>query len=86
MAEVVKRKRVLIVSQYFYPESFRINELAYELVKRDYHVDVLTSIPNYPEGKYYKGYGLFRKRKEVYNGVTVITGSSTNSTPCKMAS
>ena len=65
------QKRVLIVTQFFYPESFRINELAFELAKRDYHVDVLTAIPNYPEGKFYKGYGLFRKRKEVVNGVNI---------------
>ena len=65
------QKRVLIVSQYFYPESFRINELAFELADRGYHVDVLTAIPNYPEGKYHKGYGIFKKRKEVIKGVTV---------------
>lgn len=65
------QKRVLIVSQYFYPESFRINELAFELADRGYHVDVLTAIPNYPEGKYHKGYGVFKKRREVINGVNV---------------
>lgn len=65
------QKRILIVSQYFYPESFRINELAFELAKLGHHVDVLTAIPNYPEGKFYKGYGIFRKRKEVVNGVTI---------------
>lgn len=65
------QKRILIVSQYFYPESFRINELAFELAKLGHHVDVLTAIPNYPEGKYLKGYGIFKKRKEVINGVNV---------------
>lgn len=65
------QKRVLIVDQYFYPESFRINELGYELVKRGYHVDALVGIPNYPEGKYYKGYGLFSKRRETYKGVNI---------------
>lgn len=65
------QKRVLIVDQYFYPESFRINELGYELVKRGYHVDALVGIPNYPGGKYYKGYGLFSKRLETYEGVNI---------------
>lgn len=65
------KKRVLIVTQYYYPESFRINELGKELVERGYHVDALVGIPNYPEGKYFKGYGIFSKRKEVVNGVTV---------------
>ena len=36
------QKRVLIVTQYFYPENFRINELAYELVKDGYVVDALV--------------------------------------------
>ena len=73
MEESVKlmQKRVLIVSQYFYPESFRINELAFELAKKGYHVDVLTAIPNYPEGKFFKGYGIFKKRKETIEGVTI---------------
>ena len=67
----MKQKRILIVTQYYYPESFRINELGKELVSRGYHVDALVGIPNYPEGKYFKGYGLFSKRIENVNGVTV---------------
>lgn len=47
----LKRVRVLIVSQYFWPESFRVNDLTQELVKRGHGVTVLTGIPNYPEGK-----------------------------------
>ena len=66
-----KAKRVLLVTQYFYPENFKSNDLAFELVKRGYEVDALVGIPNYPEGKYYKGYGLFSKRFEVVNGVRV---------------
>ena len=62
--------RILIVTQYIYPEPFKSTELAFELAARGYHVDVLTGIPNYPEGKYYSGYGLFKKRKEVVKGVT----------------
>lgn len=33
---------------------------------------VVTGIPNYPQGKYYEGFGLFKKRKELYNGVEVL--------------
>lgn len=62
-------KRILIVTQYIYPEPFKSTELAFELVNRGYKVDVLTGIPNYPEGHYYKGYGLFSKRCEMVNGV-----------------
>lgn len=63
--------RVLLVTQYFYPENFKSNDIAFELAKRGYKVDVLTGIPNYPEGKFYKGYGVFRKRCEVVDGVHI---------------
>ena len=62
--------RLLIITQYIYPENFKSNELVFELAKRGHHVDVLTGIPNYPEGVYYKGYGLFKKRIEHKDGVT----------------
>ncbi len=65
-------KHILVVSQYFYPEQFRINDMAAEWVKRGYKVTILTGIPNYPQGKFYKGYGWFKKRKETVNGIEVI--------------
>lgn len=66
----MKNKRILIVTQYIYPEPFKSSEMAFELVKKGYEVDVLTGIPNYPEGHYYKGYGLLSRRKEKVNGVS----------------
>ena len=66
-----KRKRVLVVTQTFYPENFKSNDIAFELAKRGYEVDALVSIPNYPEGVYYKGYGVFKKRKEKINDVNI---------------
>lgn len=66
------KKHILIVSQYFYPENFRINDIAIEWVKRGYEVTVLTGIPNYPQGRFYDGFGLFKKRKENYQGVNII--------------
>ena len=48
--------RILIVSQYFWPETFRINDLVKTLVERGIEVDVLTGKPNYPEGRIYQGY------------------------------
>ena len=65
-------KSILVITQYFYPENFRINDICAELVKKGYKVTVLTGIPNYPEGKFYKGYGWNKKRKETVNGVDVI--------------
>lgn len=66
------KKHILIISQYFYPEPFRINDIAQEWVKRGYKVTVLTGIPNYPEGKFYNGYGLRKKRKENLNRIEII--------------
>lgn len=62
---------ILIVTQYFWPENFQINNLAIDLKNQGHEVTVLTGIPNYPEGSYYPGYGLFRKNKESYHGITV---------------
>lgn len=61
--------RILVLTQYIYPETFRSSDLVFELAKRGHHVDVLTGIPNYPEGRYYNGYGIFKRRKESIRGV-----------------
>lgn len=66
------KTHILVVSQYFYPESFRINDICQEWVKRGYKVTVVTGIPNYPEGKFYKGYGYFKNRTEKWNGMNII--------------
>ena len=59
--------KILIVSQFFWPENFRINDLAEELSIRGHEVTVLTGIPNYPQGSWFKGYSFFsfgRDKKE----------------------
>jgi glycosyltransferase involved in cell wall biosynthesis len=48
--------KVLVVSQYFWPESFRINEVVASLADRGIQVCVLTGKPNYPDGKVFPGY------------------------------
>ncbi|WP_031547979.1 glycosyltransferase family 4 protein [Salinicoccus luteus] len=65
-------KHILVVSQYFYPEQFRINDIVKEWTERGYKVTVLTGIPNYPQGSFYKGYGLFKRQRESYEGADVI--------------
>ena len=62
---------ILIVSQYYYPEQFQINEIAPALVKRGHQVTVLTGLPNYPGGEIYAGYEKGRRDEEI-NGVRVI--------------
>lgn len=66
------KKKLLIVSQYFYPEHFRINDMCAEWVKRGYDVTVLTGIPNYPQGNFFSGYGWFRKRREDIEDIHII--------------
>ena len=66
--------KVLICTNHFYPETFRCNDVAFELANRGYEVTVLTAIPDYPKGKYHDGYGIFRRRCENINGVKVIRG------------
>jgi colanic acid biosynthesis glycosyl transferase WcaI len=63
---------ILIVTQYFWPETFRINDLAKGLVERGHQVTVLTGIPNYPDGNIFQGYGLFKNLRQDYHGAKVV--------------
>lgn len=63
--------RILIVSQYFWPEPFRINDLAAELIARGNEVTVLTGLPNYPEGKIYPPYREDPARFANFHGAPV---------------
>lgn len=64
--------RILIISQYFYPEEFKINDLVREFVRRGHHVMVLTGKPNYPAGEYFDGYQYKGIVKENYFGAEVV--------------
>lgn len=66
------KQHILVISQYFHPEEFRINDICKEWIKRGYQVTVVTGIPNYPQGRFYKNYSWFKKRKEVYKGIKII--------------
>ncbi len=68
----MSKKHILVITQYFYPEPFRINDMCIEWVKRGYKVTVLTGIPNYPQGEFYDGYSTKEKRSENWNGVDII--------------
>lgn len=63
--------RVLVVSQYFWPEGFRINEVTKSLVEKGIQVDVLTGKPNYPEGKIFEGYRIGGCQREQYCGANI---------------
>lgn len=63
--------RILVVSQYFWPEGFRINDLVQSLVEKGVDVDVLTGKPNYPEGAIFPGYRAGGCKVESWAGATV---------------
>ncbi len=59
--------RILIVSQYFWPESFTINHLASTLRDQGHSIVVATGKPNYPDGKIFEGYKSKGTDKEKYD-------------------
>lgn len=63
--------RILIVTQYFWPESFRVNDIALGLKERGHIVEILTGKPNYGKGKFFNGYSFFNKRSENWNGIKI---------------
>lgn len=65
------KKHILVYSQYFYPEQFRINDICINLVNKGFKVSVVTGIPNYPEGKFYEGYSFKNKRYENWKGIDI---------------
>lgn len=64
--------RILIVSQYFWPENFRINDLAQGLVARGHRVSVLTGMPNYPSGRFAQGYGWRGPYRETWQHINIL--------------
>ncbi|WP_373034644.1 glycosyltransferase family 4 protein [Sulfurimonas sp.] len=71
MEEELNAKNILIVTEYFYPEEFKINEIALEWKKKGYKVDVLTQMPTYPQGKIFSGYENRWYSKDKYEDMNV---------------
>lgn len=64
--------RLLVVTQYFWPENFRINDLVSELARRGHQITVLTGQPNYPDGQIFPEFLAKRKAFSSYDGVEII--------------
>ena len=64
--------RLLVVSQYFWPENFRINDLVGELVRRGHQVTVLTGLPNYPDGQVFSNYLADPEKFLDYEGAEIV--------------
>lgn len=63
---------ILVISQYFWPENFRINDLVEEWMQRGHMVTVLTGIPNYPDGRVFDSYRQTPSAFDQYKGARVI--------------
>ena len=63
--------KVLIVSQYFWPEYFRVNDLVTELKKKDVEIEILTSYPNYPGGKVFEEFKKNPKKYSNFQGCKI---------------
>jgi glycosyltransferase involved in cell wall biosynthesis len=72
LEKVLVPKKILIVTECFYPEEFKINDIALSWKNKGYDVDVLTLVPTYPLGKVLLGYknGFFRK--DEYQGINIF--------------
>ena len=72
--ELLKRiinLRVLIANQYYWPEDFRINDVAKSLVEKGVEVEVLTGKPNYPRGDIFDGYRAWGYQRETHDGIRI---------------
>ena len=64
--------KVLIITQRYWPENFRINDIAESLASFGYEITVLTGLPNYPIGYILDEYKHGKNRMQDYNGVHIV--------------
>ena len=64
--------RILVVTQHFWPENFRINDIVEGFVQDGLAVDVLCGLPNYPHGEWFDGYSADGPFEESYKGARVF--------------
>lgn len=64
--------KILIVSQYFWPENMRINEMVKDFSAKGYEITVLTGVPNYPDGKIFQEYKKKPSDFLNYHGANIV--------------
>ena len=80
---MINNKKILIITECFHPEEFRINDLCESWSEKGLDIDVITLVPTYPVGKVFSGYKnrLFKKDKykkiNIYR-VYAVTGYRDN--------
>lgn len=63
---------ILIISQYFWPENFKINDIAERLNKENFNLTVLTSYPSYPNKNHYSSFDTNKKKPEKFKEINII--------------
>ncbi|MEG2659337.1 MAG: glycosyltransferase family 4 protein [Oscillospiraceae bacterium] len=63
--------KILVISQHYWPENFRITDICEGFVQNGIEVDVLCGLPNYPKGEYFEGYSYTKPRREEKGGVNI---------------
>lgn len=71
MKNTLNIMHILVITQYFWPEQFRINDLVLGLKDKGHQVTVLTGKPNYPKGKFYEGYNFWNRNFEIWNDINI---------------
>ena len=62
------QKKILVVTQHFWPENFRINDIVEGFLQDGIAVDVLCGLPNYPKGEWFPGYSATGPFEEEWHG------------------
>ena len=64
--------KILLLTQYFWPENFRVNELTEELVKYGHDITILTGYPNYPNGEIFQDFLNDKENFNEYKGAKIV--------------
>lgn len=65
------QKKILVVTQHFWPENFRINDIVEGFLQDGIAVDVLCGLPNYPKGEWFPGYSAAGPFEEEWHGASL---------------
>lgn len=71
-AQPLNKLKVLVISQYFWPENFRVNDLVKELIDSGHEITVLTAKPNYPDGQFFPAFVAAPESYSSYAGEKII--------------
>ena len=69
---MTKNKKILIVTECFYPEEFKINDIALSWKNKGYDIDVLTLVPTYPFGKVFPNFKNTFFQKDNYQDINIF--------------